>query len=146
MGLIFKNDLHDEFGSSPLAYTPYGGADFGEVLAVARAVGNGDDDAFYDCWMTAADRLASEAESAIIQGRRASARDLFLRASCFYSSSYRPLYGEPADTRLIAAFRKQIDTFNKGLALSDPPIEPLRNPVRRRHAARLPHPRYRPTE
>lgn len=128
MGLIFENDLHDEFGSSPLAYTPYGGADFGEVLAVARAVGNGDDAVFYDVWMTAADRLGSEAESAMVQGRRASARDLFLRASCFYSSSYRPLYGEPVDPRLVTAFRKQIDTFNKGLALSDIPIEPLRIP------------------
>jgi alpha-beta hydrolase superfamily lysophospholipase len=126
MGLIFDNDLHDEFGSSPLAYAPYGGADFGEVLAIARAVGNGDDNAFYDCWMTAADRLVSEAESAMAQGRRASARDLFLRASCFYSSSYRPLYGEPVDPRLVAAFRKQIDTFNKGLALFEIPIEPVR--------------------
>ena len=45
MGLIFKDDLHNEFGTWPLAYIPYGGADFGEVAAVARAVGEGDDSA-----------------------------------------------------------------------------------------------------
>jgi hypothetical protein len=29
MGLIFKDDFQDEFGSWPIAYIPYGGADFG---------------------------------------------------------------------------------------------------------------------
>ena len=38
MGLIFKADLHDEFGTWPIAYIPYGGADFDEIQAVARAV------------------------------------------------------------------------------------------------------------
>jgi hypothetical protein len=48
MGRIFKDDFHDEFGTWPIAYIPYGGADFGEVLAVAQAVGDGDDSAFYE--------------------------------------------------------------------------------------------------
>lgn len=128
MGLIFKNAFHDEFGTWPMAYIPTGGADFGEVVAVARAVGDGDDAAFYEAWIKAADRLAAEAEAAAARGRRASARDFFLRASCFYSSSYHPLYGRPVDPRLVAAFRKQIAAFNKGLALRDPPVEPLRIP------------------
>ena len=38
MGLLFKDDLLDEFGSWPIAYIPYGGADFGEIAAVAKAV------------------------------------------------------------------------------------------------------------
>jgi alpha-beta hydrolase superfamily lysophospholipase len=128
MGLIFKSDFHDEFGTAPLAYIPYGGADFGEVVAVARAVGDGDDTVFYDAWMKAGNRLAGEAEAAVARRRRASARDLFLRAGCFYSSSYRPLYGKPVDPRLIAAFRRQIGAFNKGLALRNSPVEPLRIP------------------
>ena len=40
MGLLFKDDFHDKFGTWPLAYIPYGGPDFGEILAVARAVGD----------------------------------------------------------------------------------------------------------
>ena len=63
MGLIFKDPLHDEFGTLPLAYIPYGGADFGEVAAVGRAVGDGDDSAFYDAWVGAAKRLAGEAQT-----------------------------------------------------------------------------------
>jgi alpha-beta hydrolase superfamily lysophospholipase len=131
MGLIFKDRLHDEFGTWPLAYIPYGGADFGEVAAVGRAVGNGDDSAFYNAWVEAADRLAGEAQRLADRGRTASARDLFLRASCFYGVSYRPLFGRPVDPRLVAAFHKQMDVFNKGLALRDPPAAPLRIPCER---------------
>jgi alpha-beta hydrolase superfamily lysophospholipase len=131
MGLIFKDRLHDEFGSWPLAYIPYGGADFGELAAVGLAVGNGDDSAFYNAWVEAADRLAGEAQGLADRGRTASARDLFLRASCFYGVSYRPLFGRPVDPRLAAAFHKQMDVFNKGLALRDPPAAPLRIPFER---------------
>jgi alpha-beta hydrolase superfamily lysophospholipase len=128
MGVIFKNDFHDEFGTWPIAYIPYGGADFGEIQAVARAVGDGDDSAFYDAWVAAGDRLAAEAADAAAAGRRVSAGELFLRASCFYAASYHPLYGEPVDPRLIVAFRKQTDAFWQGLALSDSPTERLRIP------------------
>jgi hypothetical protein len=51
---LFRTDLHEAFGTWPLAYIPYGGADFGEVRAVAEAVGDGDDAAFYDAWNAAA--------------------------------------------------------------------------------------------
>jgi hypothetical protein len=128
MGLLFNNEFHDEFGTWPIAYIPYGGADFGEIQAVARAVGDGDDAAFYEAWMAAGDRLAAEATAAVAAGRLVSARELFLRASCFYAASYHPLYGEPVDPRLIAAFRKQVDALGRGLALADPPARPLRIP------------------
>jgi pimeloyl-ACP methyl ester carboxylesterase len=128
MGVLFADDFHDEFGTWPLAYIPYGGADFGEVHAVAQAVGDGDDSAFHDAWIAAADRLAAEAESALANGHKQSARELLLRASSFYAASYHPIYGEPVDPRLLAAFRKQVATFDKGLALSDPPVAPLRIP------------------
>ncbi len=128
MGLIFKDRLHDEFGSWPLAYVPYGGADFGEIAAVGRAVGDGDDSAFYNAWVEAADRMAGEAQRLADRGRRTSARELFLRASCFYGVSYHPLFGRPVDPRLVAAFRKQMEAFNKALALRDPPVAPLRIP------------------
>lgn len=128
MGLIFKDDLHDEFGSWPLGFIPYGGADFGEVLAVARAVGDGDDAAFYDAWTAAGDRLTAEAEQAQQGRRRTSARDLLLRASGAYAAAYHPLYGEPVDPRLLAGFRKQMATFAQAMALSDPPAAQLAIP------------------
>lgn len=127
MGRIFKDDFYDEFAWA-VGYIPYGAADFGEIEAVAAAVGDGDDTAFYNAWMTAGDRFVSQAEATIAKGHRSSASDLYLRASCFYASSYHPLYRTPVDPRLVAAFRKQIAAFDKGLALHDPAIRPLRIP------------------
>jgi alpha-beta hydrolase superfamily lysophospholipase len=126
---FFKDKLHDEFGSWPLAYIPYGGADFGEIEAVAAAVGDGDDGAYYAAWNAAADRLAQEAASSLARGHRHSAKDMYLKATAFYAASYHPLYGEPVDPRLLAAFRKQVYTFEKALALFETPVEPVLIPL-----------------
>ncbi len=106
--MLFTKDLHDAFGTWPVSYIPYGGADFGEIRAVARSVGDGDDSAYYSAWLAAGDRLFADAEEALHKGRRTSARDLYLKASCFYATSYHPLYGRPVDPRLLAAFRGQV--------------------------------------
>jgi alpha-beta hydrolase superfamily lysophospholipase len=125
---LFRNELHEDFGTWPLAYIPYGGADFGEVRAVAAAVGDGDDGAFYAAWMSAAKRLEEEADAALAGGHEASARALYLRASAFYAAAYHPLYGAPVDPRLLAAFRRQSAMLDKGLALGPHPVRPLRIP------------------
>src|SRR5580698_3623370 len=106
MGLIFKDRLHEDFGTWPLAYIPYGGADFGEISAVAEAVGDGDDGAYYTAWNAAGDRLKADADAALAKGHVASARELYLRASVFYAASFHPIFGAPVDPRLLAAFRK----------------------------------------
>src|SRR5262245_40127501 len=128
MGVLFKNDFLDGFGTWALGYIPYGGADFGEVQAVAQAVGDGDESAFYDAWVFAADRMTAEAEDSLAKGHRTSARELFLRASSFYACANHPIFGHPVDPRLLAAFRKQVAVLDRGLALSDPPVLPLRIP------------------
>lgn len=126
--MLFRDDLHEEFGTWPLAYIPYGGAEFGEISAVAEAVGSGDDGAFYDAWVRAAGQLTQKAGQALANGHRHSARELYLRASAFYATAYHPLYGEPVDLRLLDAFRKQIEALDRGFALFDSPIAPLRIP------------------
>lgn len=129
MGLAFQNELHDDFGMRPAAYIPYGGADLGEILAVGRAVGDGDDAAFFEAWMAAGDRLTAEAQDAERRNLLASARELHLRASAFYCTAYRPLYGAPTDARLLTAFRKQMAAFDRGLALSVHPVMPVGIPL-----------------
>jgi alpha-beta hydrolase superfamily lysophospholipase len=129
MGLLFKDDLHDEFGTWPLGYIPTGGADYGEVRAVAAAVGDGDDAAFCDAWCAAGDRLAAEAAENEAAGRRASARDGWLRAACFYGAAYHPIYGAPVNPRLLAAYRRQIAAFDRGLALGEPAVMPMGIPL-----------------
>ncbi len=128
MAQIFKDPLHDRLGTWPLAYIPYGGADYGEILSIAEAVGDGDDTAFYATWTRAANRIGAEADAALAKGHRASARELLLRAACFYGKAYHPLYGKPVDPRLTASFRQQMETFNRALALRHEPVAPLRIP------------------
>ena len=128
MGLLFKDDLLDEFGAWPIAYIPYGGADFGEIEAVAKAVGGGDAVRFHEAWVAAGDRFAAEADAAERRGSLVSARELFLRASVFYSTSLHPLFGAPVDLRLLAAYRNEVDALDRGLRLFDPPILPQRIP------------------
>ncbi|MBL8581100.1 MAG: alpha/beta fold hydrolase [Rhizobiaceae bacterium] len=128
MSVLFKSDFHNAFGTWPLAYIPYGGADFGEVQAVAKAVGEGDDGVFHSAFVAAGDRLAEEAESTLAAGHRGSARDLFLRASVFYGASLHPLYGAPVDPRFLSAFHRQVSAFDRGLALGEPAVRPVRIP------------------
>jgi hypothetical protein len=109
---IFQDPFYDEFGTWPLAYIPYGGADFGEVVAVAEAAAEATDEAFYRSWTAFAARLGEEAEAELKKGHRVGARDLFLRASVFYSTSYHPLYGDPVNPLLLEAFRNQVLTYS----------------------------------
>ena len=124
MGPLYKDELLDGFGAWAIAYIPYGGPDFGEIAAVAKAVGDGGADAFHETWVAAGDRSVERAEAARGAGHKASARELYLRASAFYAGSLHPLFGAPVDPRLITAFRKEVEAFDNGLALFDPPIRP----------------------
>ncbi|MFW0792201.1 alpha/beta fold hydrolase [Gordonia sp. CPCC 205515] len=128
MPLLFTNDQHDEFGTWGLAYIPYGGADFGEIAAVAKQVGDGDDTAFYQAWVDLGDRLVGDASTAATAGHADSARELYLRASAYFASAYHPLYGAPTDPRLVAAFDKQTAAFDDGLAIGPHPVSSIRIP------------------
>jgi alpha-beta hydrolase superfamily lysophospholipase len=128
MGFLFQNDLHDEFALMPMACIPYGGATMGELRTIAASVGGGDDTAFYNAWVAAGDRLSHDADALLESGFRISARTLYLRAACYYSAAYHPLYGAPTDPRLVAAYREQIAVFDKAAALSNPTVLPVRIP------------------
>src|SRR5271166_4269138 len=65
MGLLLKDPLHDQFACWALGYAPYGGADAGEVVAIARVIADGDDSAYYDAWTAAADRLVEEGDACL---------------------------------------------------------------------------------
>jgi hypothetical protein len=124
-GQLFSDEFHNEFGTWMLGYTPYGGGDYGDVLAVAAAVGDGDDTAFYDAWVAAGDRLHEEAAAAESAGHHGSACDLYLRASAAYASAYHPLYGAPVDPRLLEAYRRQVAAFDRGMQLRTVPVHPV---------------------
>lgn len=128
MTAIFKDGLHDQLGTWPLGYIPYGGADYGEIEAIARVVGDGDDTDFHDAWTAAADRIREDGERAEGKGHQASARESYLRAACFYGKSFHPLFGQPIDPRVIAGSQNQIAAFERGLALSEVAVAPRHIP------------------
>lgn len=125
---LFYNELHEDFGTWPLAYIPYGGADYGEIKAVAAFIADGDDSIFYNVWTATGDRFYSEADATLAKGHVASARELYLRASAFYGTSFHPLYGSPTDPRILTVYAKQIAALDKGLSLGPHPNRPLTIP------------------
>jgi hypothetical protein len=97
MGLLFKDDLLDEFGAWPIAYIPYGGADFGEIAAVAKAVGGGDASGFHSSWVAAgAWRPAAYPELAPRRRPRSAACSGRMLPPRFLRSSIAPVGGAAA--------------------------------------------------
>lgn len=130
MAPLFQDEFLNGLGTWALGYIPYGGSDYGEVTAVAAAVGNGDggEDAFYTEWLAAGDRHVSEAEQARTAGRVVTARDQYLRAAVAYGTAYHPLYGTPVDQRLTSTFARQMAALETGLGMGPAPATKLKIP------------------
>ncbi|TPE61577.1 alpha/beta fold hydrolase [Sandaracinobacter neustonicus] len=126
--MLFRDAFHDGFGTWPLAYISTGGADYGEIQAVAEAVGDGDDGAYYDAWMAAGERLEQEAQVCLSAGSRAGAEAQYLKAAAFYATSYHPIFGEPVDPRIVRAFGKQKAALEAALRLRSNGFRPLSIP------------------
>lgn len=120
---MFPDPLHDEFAGWVLGASPHGGGDAGEVLYLAKQVKPGDDDSFYAAFCGLAKRRIAEGDEALAKGHTHTARDCYLRAASFLTVAYHPLYGTPVDPRLVEAFRLQMQTFEKALALFTPAAE-----------------------
>jgi hypothetical protein len=52
------------------------------------------------------------------------AHEAYLRASNYYNTAYFPLFGYPVDSRLISAFNKEVEVFQKELFLIIAYIKP----------------------
>jgi pimeloyl-ACP methyl ester carboxylesterase len=106
----------------------YGGALFGEVVAIAQRIKAGDYESWYDANNAFADRISGEAEGQQKKGHRISARDSFLRASSYYRSSEFFLHANPADPRVKRAYERTVACYKSAAALFTPAIEPVEIP------------------
>jgi pimeloyl-ACP methyl ester carboxylesterase len=106
----------------------YGGALFGEVVAIAQRINAGDYDSWYDANDALAGRIANEAELQRKKSHRISARDSFMRASSYYRSSEFFLHANPNDPRVKRAYERSIACYRSAAALFTPAIEPLEIP------------------
>ena len=130
MGFFFKDDLQDAL-TWAAGYIPYGGADLGEVRAVAETVGDGDAGEFNKAWVEAGDRLVERARAALAAGkrttraRRVHTRQLPLRV--IISPAFRKARRPPAARRVRQADR----CIQRGICALRSARDALTNTVRR---------------
>jgi pimeloyl-ACP methyl ester carboxylesterase len=104
------------------------GAQIGEAWAIAAQIRAGDSASWYNAWSSYADRLYDLAVKSHAAGHRVSARNAFLRASNYYRSAYIFMFALPIDPRVIKAYQKQTDSFQKAAVLFEQPTEVLKIP------------------
>ena len=127
--LLFKDDPQFWFEIERLfGEAEYGGAAFGEVIAMASKIKSGDYDSWYVGMSDFADRLADEAAAQLRKGHRISARDNYLRASSYYRSADFFLHANGADPRVKRAFELSTACYRQAAALFTPVIEPVEIP------------------
>ncbi|RKP53481.1 alpha/beta fold hydrolase [Pararobbsia silviterrae] len=127
--LLFKDDPQFWFEIERLfGAAEYGGALFGEVIAIARNIRSGDYDSWYVAMSDFADRLADEAATQLNKGHTISARDNYLRAASYYRSADFFLHANAGDPRVKRAFELSTACYRKAAALFAPAIEPVEIP------------------
>ncbi|GID94044.1 alpha/beta hydrolase family protein [Amorphoplanes digitatis] len=128
MRQLFDDPLWQMFAERALTTMTRGGAEYGEVAAIAEQAGAGDAGAWHEAWSGYADRVRGWAEDSHDRGHRVSAREAYLRAATYLRASYQPLFGEPTDPRLVAAFERESDCFGRFAELAPHPVRPVRVP------------------
>ena len=112
-----------------IGYSPYGGADIGEVVMTAGRIPEGDEEAWHTQWKALAERIEADADASAAAGRTVSAREGYLRASNYHRSSEFYLRTDPDhDPRVLAASRAGQAAFARGAALLPQPLTSVRIP------------------
>jgi dienelactone hydrolase len=120
MAMRFMFDTDEAFSFETLravSYTPYGGADIGEVMTTVARITPGDWESWYREWRALADRIATIADKCAGDGHTASASSAYVRASNYYRTAEFFLRDDPSNdprvgdtsARAIEAFRAAPD-------------------------------------
>src|SRR5438477_12617299 len=127
MKIYFDKPEYDRQFLRALDHGPRG-AQIGEAWGIAAQIEAGGAASWYNAWSSFADRLYQVAVKSRAAGHRVSGRNAFLRASNYYRTAYIFMFALPVDPRVIEAYEKQTDSFQKAAALFEPPIEVLKIP------------------
>jgi dienelactone hydrolase len=111
----FMFDTDEAFSYETLravSYTPYGGADIGEVMTTAARITPGDWESCHREWLALADRIATIADKCGADGHAASASSAYLRASNYYRTAEFFLRDDPSnDPRVGDTSARAIEVF-----------------------------------
>ena len=104
-----------------LGSAPYGGAELGEVTAVARELTGhvGDDEAWFRAWCQQADDLREAATRAASRGCGLTASARYLRACGYYQIGER--FRLPKDDLALSVYQRSVECFEAYAALADAP-------------------------
>jgi len=126
-GFLFEDaSLTFEFIRS-LGYACQGGADLGECISTARRVKAGDSQSWYDEWKKTADRLYAHALKMKAAGNEISAREAYLRASCYYRCAGFYMRAETELPAALISWNKSRECFRAAIA-SLPFVQTVRIP------------------
>lgn len=125
---LFEDEAFSFEALRAAGFANYGGADLGEVLAIANAIGStGTEDAWQREWARAGARAQSLAEASLARGHRVSAREAFLRASNYFRTAEFFLRNNPTqDPAVKELFGLSQKTFAAATKLMDGPVEPIK--------------------
>ena len=123
--IAFADELYDAQLLRAIGHTPYGGAEYGECLATAVTITNGDRESWYRGWTALADRTFAAASASAAAGRRKSAERAYLRASNYYRTAYVFHLQSPLPEVARAAYRRQREAFALASEQMERPLERL---------------------
>lgn len=126
--LYFRDPDQDYYLQWALSFQKYGGAEFGECLAVCPRIKEGSPDSWAAEWLALSDRISKTADDCLVKGRTVSARDCYLRA---YSYSRIGSIGLlPSEPAWPENYKKEVSYSQKAAALMDASVEPIVIPCR----------------
>ena len=126
--IYFKDEDQDFYLQWALSFAKYGGAEFGECLAICPRIKDGDPDSWAREWIALSDRIRKVADDYLANGHKISARDAYFRACTYNRVGAIGLL--PTDPRWPENYSKQVSCFQKAIALLDNPAEPISIPFR----------------
>lgn len=120
MRFLFDNESFSFEALRAAGFANYGGADLGDILATARAIPDGDEDAWHREWKSTAERVEQLGRDSLARGRKVSAREALLRASNYYRVAEFFRRSDPwNDPEVLLLSRRSRSTFLDAIALVD---------------------------
>jgi pimeloyl-ACP methyl ester carboxylesterase len=118
MKFLFDDESFSFEALRAAGFANYSGADLGEVLAIARAIPDGDETSWHREWKAAAERVEEIGRKSLAEGHHVSAREALLRASNYYRTAEFYRRDDPdrdPEVKLLSARAR--DAFVKAMSL-----------------------------
>jgi dipeptidyl aminopeptidase/acylaminoacyl peptidase len=127
MTFLFNDQSFSFEALRALAYTPYGGADIGEVTSTASRIADGDMNAWYSEWRALAERIHADGDRSAADGHPVSARESYLRASNYYRVCEFYLRVDSSnDVEVREVGQLSVDSFASAAQLLNPAPQQVR--------------------